>query len=210
MIRSLLAVSIVAMVSGVGRASFADTITFDGLSFGGSYDGYVEKGYAFTSDFLGGGAPDALSSWGDGGVHSADPSSSSATLFNNYKSTTTTLMQVGGGAFNLTSIDFADVFDTGKAAPFDMTFNFVGGTSVTHSYVLDSNVGLQTIAFGAHNLTSVSWIPTSDLPDLPWTQWDNVAIAAVTPLPDALPLFVSALAGLALVASRRKRSAPGR
>jgi hypothetical protein len=210
--RIILRVLAVALALSFGAcgAALADTITFDGLTAFTPYNPYVEKGFRFTNDDTT--LPDparALASWGVGNSFSADLSSTSATLFNNAENSTTTLARVGGGAFDLTSIDFAYGVLGFSDTPFDVVFHYVGGTSFTLSTALDLTVaGLQSFVFDQHNLLSVTWQPTSTNGG-GVLQWDNVNVtplAATTPIPAALPLFVSALGMLGFAAWRKRRA----
>jgi hypothetical protein len=178
----------------------ATTITFD-HNTSESFPNYTDQGFLFTSAHS---LPDALKTWGAGSPDSADPSSTSATLFNSILGSATTLTAVGGGAFNLASIDFADLHNGGADLPFSMTFNFVGGGSTTGLFTLDLLPGLETFTFNYANLLSVTWTPSY------WLQWDNVNVAAgvsTVPIPAALPLFASALAGMGFVGWRRRKTA---
>ena len=199
-IARLFVAALMVMAFGLCRSASAETITFDGLT-AGNYNPYVEKGYQLINT----GSFDPTTAQMSYGAGSADPSPTSSTL-NSTAGTTTTLTKIGGGVFNLLSIDFAQAPVTFAPTPFDMTFNYVGGTSATFSYALSNATSdLVTFAFGQNNLLSVSWIPTHS----PWhLQFDNITVtgqsAAVTPIPAALPLFLSGLGFLGFGAWRRR------
>jgi hypothetical protein len=178
-------------------AAEATVITFDGLAAGPIGTTYTEQGYKFFN-------PDGdLFSWGVGGTHSFDHTPGSATLSQPYDFTATTLTRVGGGAFDLFSVDFSDTNDTDNNFSYQFVFDFVGGTSLTRIILLDEDFGPQTLQFDYHNLLSVTWgnDPGNDPFGL---QWDNVRVSA-TPLPPALLLFASGLVGLGFMGLRRSR-----
>jgi hypothetical protein len=204
-VRVLVAASIAAF--GICGSASADTITFDGFTGITDFPTYTEKGFEFSNDAAD--TAHALATWGDGAFFSADPSATSATLFNNYENTTTTLTRVGGGAFDLKSIDFAFAIPSFSDAPFDLTFNFRTGAPTTISYALDdTQSGLQTFLFDQHDLLSVSWKPTDTIKNA--IQWDNVTVTplAATPIPATLPLFLSSL-GVLGAGVWRRRAAKG-
>jgi hypothetical protein len=187
-----------SFAAGSSSAS-ATTITFDGLTAGPIGTTYVEKGYQFFN-------PDGdLFTWGVGGANSFDQSAGSTTLAQPFDFTTTTMSRIGGGAFNFASADFADALNTDNNFTYQFVFNFVGGSSVTQIIMLDGDFGSQTLQFNYANLLSVSWgnDPGNDPFGL---QWDNVKVSAVaqTPIPAALPLFISALGALLFFGWRRQ------
>jgi hypothetical protein len=196
-LRLLALAATAALALAATSGAEATEITFDGLVAGPIGTTYTEKGYRFFN-------PDGdLFSWGVGGTHSFDHTPGSATLSQPYDFTATTLTRVGGGAFDLFSADFSDTNDTDNNFTYQFVFDFVGGTSLTRIIMLDEDFGPQTLDFDYHNLLSVTWgnDPGNDPFGL---QWDNVRVSA-TPLPPALPLFVSALGALCWAGWRRAR-----
>jgi len=196
------AASLIVAAFSFGHSASAETITFDGVQFPTNYNPYVEKGYQFVNT---GSVDPGTAQMGTGGDWSdVDPSPTSATLIT-AAHTTATLTKVGGGAFDLVSIDFAQYPTTTNHSPFDVTFNYVGGTSSTQSYALSTFPDLETFTFNQKNLLSVSWTPTKDAGNL---QFDNVVVnaaaVAATPIPGGLPLFASALGVLGFGAWRRR------
>jgi hypothetical protein len=118
----------------------------------------------------------------------------------------TTLTVSGGGTFNLTSIDLAEV---GSNNMYIATINFTGhqqdGGMVHQSFTLDgiytTGNPFETLLFtNFNNLTSLTWDNRS-----PYHQFDNI-VASVVPLPAAVWLFGSGLLGI-LGITRRRRSA---
>jgi hypothetical protein len=199
-----LALVTATLVLAAGQKAQATEITFDGLTAGPIGTTYVEKGYQFFN-------PDGdLFTWGVGGANSFDQSAGSTTLAQPFDFTTTTMSRIGGGAFNFASADFADALNTDNNFTYQFVFNFVGGSSVTQIIMLDGDFGSQTLQFNYANLLSVSWgnDPGNDPFGL---QWDNVKVSAVaqTPIPTALPLFISALGALLFVGWRRQNESTG-
>lgn len=192
-------------------AASASTLTFDFPSQSTIASPYQEGGFQFSNDFS---IFPTLFTWGAGSIHDPDPSPTSATLGNYYYMTTTTLTRVGGGAFDLRSMQFADSYNetidpahginvanyTGYLT-FDLLYRN-GGTE-SFQYLIDDVPGWQTLVFDRSNLLSVSWTPDFGLS---WTQWDNVRVSG-TPVPPTLPLFATALGALAAFAVRRRRGA---
>jgi len=191
----------------------ASTLTFDFPTQGTIASPYQEGGFQFTNDFS---IFPTLFTWGPGNIHDPDPSPTSATLGNYYYMTTTTLTRVGGGTFDLHSMDFADTYNetidpahginvanyTGYLT-FDLTYR--NGATESFQYLIDDLPGWQKLIFDRSNLLSVSWTP--DL-GLSWSQWDNVSLSA-TPIPSTLLLFGTAFGGLAVCGALRRRLCGG-
>ncbi len=181
----------------------ATTLTFD-LPYASQGTTYSEGGYNFSASAL------DFYSWGPkgtafGDAFSADPSFTSATLFNNTQSATVT-MTADSGAFNLASMDFADVYNNGYANQINFFYQEAGGGTGNISKTLDTTPGLQTLAFNLSNIVLLSWSTVGVS-----NQWDNVVVTnvATTPIPATLPLLASGLSGLGLFAWRRRKQ-PGR
>jgi hypothetical protein len=137
--------------------------------------------------------------WYSNGTLHADYRGSTALLFGN-QGVPGTLAASGGGAFNLFSIDLAEV-DPGTASV-SFTGYLLGGGSVTQKFILDGSFGtgfgFQTFAFsGFTNVTSVVWSSAD-----PFHQFDNI-VASTVPIPAAAWLLGSGLLGLLGVARRR-------
>ena len=206
-LRTAVAASVFATASVLSaQHAQATNITFDLV-----YDGYAspfeDQGYLFTSDAAI--SSIAFVSWGSSGAYSSltagqPQPDGTATLADDYYSATTTLTKAGGGAFNLDSIDFADLYNSGAALNITFDFTSTSGSGV-RSYTLDSLAGLETVYFNLSDLLSISWSGNSPSSAL---QWDNVRVSSVaaTPLPAALPLFLSAVAALGFAAKKRREA----
>lgn len=193
--RTLIA-SLLALAMGPASAA---VINFNEVAHDGDWASYVHPltsgGFLFTNS---NGTNDSLGVWGRNITEQADPGF--AAVFVNYSQSTTTMTRVGGGLFDFTSIDLADVYNTGASVT--IAFDFGGGDLA--NVTLDQLVGLQTFSFNRTGLSSVSWVTVSG--DNGWSQFDNVVVDAnggQVPEPGSLALLGLGLAGLA--ALRRKR-----
>jgi hypothetical protein len=191
---------VAAGLLGAAGAANATTVTFgtnDGLVDNVYHLGptYTEQGYKFSS------ALNDLVTWGNGFSEDPDPTSS-VSMIGYHPLDAITLTRADGGVFDLTSIDFR-----GYRGPFNpgtgqLNFSWVlaDGTAGSGSSFVQLTAWT-TELLSLKGLKSFTWQPDST--DLNWTWADNVVVSA-TPIPAALPLFMSALAGLGFLARRRK------
>lgn len=96
-----------------------------------------------------------------------------AAIFPNFGGTITTVTKLGGGVFDLFSLDLADVYNNGTSGNVELTFtDFIGTTS--QLVTLDQIVGGQTFMFNRSALSSFTMkgITTEGR----WLQFDNVAV----------------------------------
>ncbi len=125
-------------------------------------------------------------------------SAAGADSFNNTVGGITQLSRVGGGSFDLFSIDLAELSGSSVA---NITFIRDGGYSQT--FTLDGTAFTpETFLFdnGFLNTNSVTWTQ-----DSPFHQFDNIQIdVATVPAPAAVWLLGSGLLGL--IGMRRKPS----
>ena len=196
---------LVAATALLGSAEQANatttTITFgtnDGLVDGVYHLGatYTEQGYTFSS------ALGDLVTWGNG--QSADPDpTDSVSLIGYHPLDAITLTRSDGGVFDLTSIDFQGY--VGALNPGDgllnFTWVFANGLTGSGSDLIRHD-SWTTELFSLQGLRSFTWQPASS--DLNWAWADNVTVVATTPIPAALPLFMSGLGALGFVRLRRK------
>lgn len=181
----------------------AQVIDFDELAHDGFFTGsqtIVSDGFTFDGSF---GYDDQLGVWGRNSSSQAD--AGNAAVFINYGNSIITMSQARGGAFDFTSIDFADVYNQGNSSTFQFTFNYAAGGSSSGQITLDNLAGLQTFTFNQSGLSSVSWQNIAG--DGGWGQFDNVNISPITaPVPEP-ETYALMLAGLGLVAwvARRRR-----
>jgi hypothetical protein len=192
-------VAVTAILGAAGAAN-ATTVTF------GTNDGtvdnvyhlgptYTEQGYKFSS------ALNDLVTWGNGWPEDPDTTDSVA-LIGYHPLDAITLTRADGGIFDLTSIDFRGYRGATNlgSGQLDLSWTFADGTSGSGSIFVQL-ASWTTDLLSLKGLKSFTWQP--DAFDLNWTWADNVVVSA-TPIPPALPLFASALAGLGLLARRRK------
>ncbi len=189
------------LAGSVGTAQAA-SMTFDNVS--GVFDEpYVEDGLAVICVTGCPGTNSQLFSFGAGDQYTADKSGTSSTLTNNWSGATLAIQRAAGGTFDLISVDFADAYDSG--APYLITLGWDGGgTTIT----LDNIPGLETITLNLLGITFFSW-RTDTGPDR-FAQIDNVNAVSTVPIPAALPLLMSALAGMGFVGWRKRQAAGDR
>jgi hypothetical protein len=124
----------------------------------------------------------------------------STALFNNTGNGVTELVRTGGGAFDLASIELAELNEPVPALV-AFTGELFGGGSVNQTFRLDGNGpanGLQTFNFtGFNNVVRVTWTQVD-----PFHQFDNIMIGRV-PEPASLALV---LMGAAIVGFFRGRA----
>ena len=135
--------------------------------------------------------------------YTGSPQQPNAALFNRSLEAVTLLSRQDGNAFDLFSIDLAEL--NGDVTPPDfLTVTFDGllasGGTVTQTFQLDGDAfGLETFAFtGFTGLSQVSW---TQGPASLAHQFDNIVTAI--PVPAAVWLFGSGLLGLTGVARYR-------
>lgn len=124
--------------------------------------------------------------------------SGSTALFSNPISGVTTLTQVGPGAFNLTSIDLAELNGNNVA---NVTFvgNYQAGGTTTQTFTLDGAAfAAQTFAFNSSwtGLSSVTWTQVD-----PYHQFDNIVVGSLPTANAGGPYTVAEGASLALSAA---------
>jgi hypothetical protein len=127
----------------------------------------------------------------------------STALFNNDPSGLTTLTKIGGGGFDLNSIELSEV-STFYPGPVTVTFSGtkLDNSLVTQSFSLDEVFGFQTFAFSASFLgvKQVDWLQTPN-----FHQFDNVLLDAnVAAVPEPLSLLVWGVVILGAVPIARK------
>ena len=191
-------------LAAVCAPAAAGTITFNDLTTTNTFDPYesvTEGGLLFTNSH---GTSDNFIVWGANDGRNADQGG--ATLNNNYSQTTTTVTRVGGGKFDLTSIDLGDVYNYAYGG--QVRFDFNGDSAGTEYVDLDNLVGLQTFTFNKTGLISFNYTPLTTTGA--WIQADNVVMdlkqngAVPEPASWAMMLGGFGLVGGALRGTKRK------
>ena len=160
------------------------------------------QGFKLTNDAI---VPsEAILHWAVGDVRNAD--SDGVTFSHNFVPSTTTLTQLNGDAFDLFSIDFSDIFNTGASQSIGIDAVTATGALFSDTVTLDGLVGLETFAFNWGSLASVSWTNVDPSQAL---QLDNISVStSPVPVPAAVWLFGSGLLGLVGVARRTPSALP--
>jgi hypothetical protein len=133
----------------------------------------------------------------------------STTLFEDRSIALTRLTQVGGGAFDLSSIDLADFTNGGSQPIVNFTGTRADNSTVTQSLQLDALPGLQTLNFsGFTNLAKVEWNNTGSFS----AQFDNINVSAAgtTSVPEPFTIIGTLIGGTAAVRIRRKLKQAGK
>lgn len=123
--------------------------------------------------------------------------SGSTALINDNDDGPTQLTRLGGGAFNLQSIDLAELY--GLASSVSFVGTKANGSMVSASFDLDGQVGAETFTFGAEftNLSSVTWSNAAY-----YHQFDNISVSAV-PEPASIAMLMAGLGLLGAIGRRR-------
>lgn len=181
-----------------------EKINFDSLhrpivGFAGNGTTYTEDNFSFTSA-----RPGSLLALGF--VLDADKNAGGETLTESFVQTALSVSRVGGGTFDLESLDLADGLNTFFGGKVTLAYT-IAGVTTSKTLTLDHKIGLQTFSFARlDDLSSFSLTGAG----LTTFQLDNVVVSpdAATPAvpePAPLGLMVAGLAVLGTVARRRLR-----
>lgn len=123
--------------------------------------------------------------------------SGSTALINDNDAGLSQLTRQDGGAFNLQSIDLAELY--GYASSVSFIGTKVNGVTVSASFDLDGQAGAETFTFGTDftNLSSVTWANNAD-----YHQFDNISVSAV-PEPASIAMLMAGLGLLGAIGRRR-------
>lgn len=127
-------------------------------------------------------------------------------LFMNFRDDSITLHRADSAAFNLLSLDVANLFlqsstpFSDKTSTITFTGHYFGGGTVVQSYTTLADDLLHTVNFsGFSNLSSVTW--SQD--DAPYHQFDNVVVTTQA-VPEPATVAALGLGALGLLKRRRR------
>lgn len=190
--------ALVSLIGVVAVGANAQVLDFEDLNNNGTGgytlfgDQFDSGGYHFESVFMQG-DPAALASWTP---DLPQYYTGSVSPFVNYFGDHVLMTKIGGGTFDVVSIDICDVY---RQPNMGTKVTFVGthaDNSTTTVYVtLSGSENLKTYALNLSNLKSLEW----DTGDLNWVQWDNINL-----VPEPATMTALALGALALIRKRRK------
>jgi hypothetical protein len=190
------AAAVVAVGIGLaGAPALADVITFDGASPGffshPVASPYVEGIYSIS-------APGGLYYLGTGDVRYAGENN----LFDNNYHDVTTLATTNGKAFNIQSIDLAEMyFVPPPNEPTTFTGTTAGGKTVSELFNVDNTRPFATYTFDASfsDLTSLSWTSTG-----PYTPQFAQIVLSPTPEPESWVMLILGVLGLGAILRARR------
>lgn len=159
-------------------------------------DQFDSGGYHFASvDFAGN--SDAMASWTiDFGV---PPYSGSVSPFANFFGDRVDMTKIGGGSFDVISIDLADVFMSATGGTIEFVGTHSNATTTTVNVVLTDGSSLDTYMLaGMTDLVNLRW---GNL-DGSTNQFDNINLGSTVPEPASLAVL--GLGAFALLRKRRK------
>ena len=196
--KTIFALAVAMFAQGYAVQASAATLTFESLA---SADGnfavgstYVESGFKLDDITT-------TSAFGFGAWGSDSPFFSGSTaLLNKNDAGLTKLTQIGGGAFQLNSVDLTVLYPglTGDGA---VAVTFTGtkldSSIVTQTFSVNDGAP-QTFTFsGFTNLSQVTWQDNAT-----YHQFDNINVVAV-PEPESYAMFLAGLGLMGFAARRR-------
>ena len=190
---------LLASIIGLGAVNHASAgvVTFDN-SVGndivnnsvnyGPGQAFTDQGLTFTNS-----GTQNMTVFGD--IAGGTGNGTNGLAFSFYSTDLMTMTLSGGGNFNVTSIDFDTTFLAGSA----------NDTITINGKPLNITDDMTTYVL---NLTNVSQVVISGLPNEGYWQADNIVFSAsATPLPATFPLFAGGLGLVGFFGSRGKRKA---
>lgn len=195
---------------GVGAPAQAATVLdFNALASDGSGIRYINEstfeyaGFKFASDA---GWPPTFGIYGRDDPRNADPGG--ATINHRWSGVALTISRLDGQAFDLVSLDIADLFNTGDQILNNLQFFYADGRPTdSASFTTDNQVGLQTMALDRSGLSSF----VISTPSGYWTQFDNLTVAdsiSAVPEPGAWALMIVGFFSLGSALRMRRRLSP--
>jgi hypothetical protein len=201
-ITGFLALPVLAIAPAQAAVMTFESLAVNDNSFHLQGTTYTESGFTVSS----------LSGVGFLSVGTLRSSYAGSTALQEFQSTALTrLTQVGGGNFDLSSIDLADFTNGGSQPIVNFTGTRADNSTVTQSVTLDALPGLQTLNFsGFTNLAKVEWNNTGSFSH----QFDNINVSAAstgtTSVPEPFTIIGTVIGGTAAVRMRKKLKQAGK
>ncbi len=192
--RSLFGLAIVASVGAQAQLIDFENLPNSDPSFTLHGDNVISGGYQFSS-MTHVGQGDAIASWGP----SMSLYTGSVAIFANYIDDTPLMTKVGGGSFDVTSIDLADVFL--NAGPWTLVLTGTRADTSTVSETINITSGNVLSSYTLSNMTNIVSMKFDDGQDTSM-QIDNISVSAV---PEPASMAVLGLGIAAMIRRRRAR-----
>lgn len=191
--------SLVGLALVVTVAAQAQVVDFENLPnsdpfFTHQGDIVTSGGYKFAAE-LNVGAADAIATWGP----QMSLYTGSVAIFANYFNDTLLMTQTSGGAFNVTSLDLADVFL--NSGPWSLTLTGTRADNSTVSEVVNITSGNTLSTYTLSNMTNIVSMRFDDGLDTS-LQIDNINANAV---PEPATMAALGLGVAAMIRRRRAR-----
>lgn len=190
---SLIGLAIVASVGAQAQLIDFENLPNSDPSFTLHGDNVISGGYQFSS-MTHVGQGDAIASWGP----SMSIYTGSVAIFANYIDDTPLMTKVGGGAFDVTAIDLADVFL--NAGPWTLVLTGTRADTSTVTETVSVN-GSTLSSYTLSNMTNIVSMKFDDGQDTS-VQIDNISVSAV---PEPASMAVLGLGIAAMIRRRRAR-----
>lgn len=191
--RSLFGLAVIASVGAQAQLIDFENLPNSDPSFTLQGDNVVSGGYQFSS-MTHVGQGDAIATWGS----SMSMYTGSVAIFANYIDDTPLMTKVGGGAFDVTSIDLADVFLNAGPWTLVLTGTRADTTTVTETVSVTGNT---LSSYTLSNMTNIVSMKFDDGQDTS-VQIDNISVSAV---PEPASMAVLGLGIAAMIRRRRAR-----
>ena len=189
------------------EAAATTVLTFDDLAEPGTgvrelspnsatfeYGGFVFKSTVNVQSFRSHRADDP---------RNADPGGT--TLFHTWDRTWMEVTKADGLAFDLISMDIADVYNEGRRAGNQFIFNFADGSTEYGGFTTDNLAGLETLILNRRGLRSFSMAADPS----GWWQMDNITFdtpVSAVPEPNTWAMMILGFGGLGVMLRRTRRT----
>jgi hypothetical protein len=199
----LAAAAAAASVATAFPAAAATTVlTFDDLAKAGTGNdtigpaAFAYGDFTFTSSYSD--SPHFLI-WQKDAVQNADPGG--GTFAHRWDSYPMTIQRTDGEAFDLVSLDVADLRNQGARHMNTLQFYFMDGSTEFINYTTDATAGLETLLLNRSGLSKV----TIAAQGLQWWQIDNLTVATgAVPEPATWAMMILGFGGVGAAFRRRR------